>query len=99
MTGPGSSPSTEPLAHLDGCHYFAWVWRNNAGTVVAHYATRTPDSPQLRDDCDVCDRVRGGLSHHGEREVPGYDDEPTAAHQLMACLEAINAIEEEAPDA
>jgi len=89
VTGP------ETLAHLDGCHYFAWVTRRNDGVVFAHYATRKKGSPQLADDCDFCQRVRGGFEHEGSREVPGYDDEPTAAHQLMACLEAINLIEED----
>ena len=90
MTG-----STDTLAHLDGCHYSAWVVRNPDGTVVAHYATRTRGSLQLVDDCDVCRRVRAGYSHEGHRGVPGYDEEPTAAHKLMACLEAINLIEQE----
>lgn len=42
--------------HLDGCHFFAWVFENPAGDYEVTFYERTGDDLYMHADTDDCER-------------------------------------------
>jgi hypothetical protein len=92
----------ETLMHLDGCHFYSWVWRED-GKVLLSFAERQGTDLMLHsrrgnDGDDVCDRcmalTRGAVPKPGiERELDDFPDDAKEAFVVVAG--AIEQLDEE----
>ena len=80
--------------HLDGCHFFAWVFENANGDDEVTWYERTGDDLSFHIDLDDCDRCvalyNGAPARSGSMTVELPDD---AKEAFVAVLESIAQLE------
>ncbi len=82
--------------HLEGCHFFAWVFENPEGGQEVRFYERTGDDLSMHgdfDDCPRCTALYNG-AHAREETQTIYDFPDGAKEAFVAVVTAIAEIEE-----
>ena len=81
------------LMHLDGCHFYVWVYLHDDGTTRLTFAERDGDNLMLHargDDeepCERCEALRkGSAARYVSRQIDPLPDDPKETFFTVACL-------------
>ena len=94
---------SETRMHLDGCHFFAWVYDNGTGDHEVRWYERDGDDLYRHADRDDCERCRSLLDGSAARSAQTIVDLPEDAKgAFVAVVAAIGKLDKEvaapAPD-
>jgi hypothetical protein len=99
-----AATTRKALMHLDGCHFYVWVYRDYDGATVLTFAERDGDNLLLHarheeegdEKCDRCEALRGGVApRYIERKIPTLPEGAQESFLTVAGL--IGEIDNEVP--
>jgi hypothetical protein len=85
--------TAEPLAHIDGCHFYSWAYRDDRGTVWVDFAERDGENLMLHarssdagdESCERCDALRRGATPRYLKRAldDGLPDDPKESFLVL----------------
>jgi hypothetical protein len=82
----------ETLMHLDGCHFFVWVWKRDGQTFVDYQEREGSDLAVHRlepdeESCQRCEQLSRGARVISERlEIPELPEDPMESLAAVAAV-------------
>ena len=81
--------------HLDGCHFFAWVYENPAGDYELTWYERTADDLMMHmddGDCERCAQLYNGApARRASETVELPDDAKEAFFTVLAAIARLDS--------